>query len=70
VGYRDDTEAARLLAEALEREVAAGWAALGGGTQRLNRRVKRWLAWGNAAILAAAAVGFAVGAWLYFGGVL
>jgi len=61
VGYRDDTEAARLRAEALERELAERRAQ---PDARATRRMHRWLAWGNAAILVAATLGFAFGAWL------
>ncbi len=69
--YRDDFEAARARAEALERAVARSLSRLTsveGAMAHLERRLSRALAVGNALILGAGVAGLLVGLWLVVAG--
>jgi hypothetical protein len=65
--YRDDFEAARARAEALERAVARSLSRLTsveGSMAHLEQRLARALAIGNMLIVGAGVAGFLVGLWL------
>lgn len=65
--YRDDFEAARARAEALERAVARSLSRLttvDGAMATLERRLSRALAVGNLLVLGAGVAGLLVGLWL------
>src|SRR5262249_56977594 len=65
--YRDDFEAARARAEALERAVARSLSRLttvDGAMATLERRLSRALAVGNLLVLGAGVAGLLVGPWL------
>ena len=69
--YRDDFEAARARAEALERAVARSLhrlVAVEGAMEKLERRLGHALVVGNWLIVGAGAAGFVVGVWIALSG--